>query len=88
MVPVVAIVRGTRKAVNRLDDATTDHDDPAEQAAYEERQGQKRVGPKAPAVVDNIFKRIFGGGKKGKQPAGQQAQEEQAPAAVPLGAAK
>ena len=51
----------------------------------QERKGQKRITRKAPAVLGNLFKRIFGG-KKSKQPAAKEAQEEKPPVAVPLDA--
>lgn len=49
----------------------------------QERKEQKRITQKAPAVVMNIFKRMFGG-KKSKPATGKESKEEEAPAAVPV----
>ncbi len=53
----------------------------------QERRGQKRIVQKAPGILANIYKRIFGG-KKSTQPASKVPEGDTAPPAVPLSAAQ
>ncbi|KAL4425912.1 hypothetical protein ABPG75_009928 [Micractinium tetrahymenae] len=92
MVPVRLIIKGWRKGVSRLDAFTTDQDDPEERAAYEKRRGAKHGIQKAPYVLANMFKRVFGGKKRRQQQSQPQRPEAggqevvEAPTGVPLGA--
>jgi hypothetical protein len=64
----VAIVKGWRRAVTRVDEATVDKDDPEAVAAHQKRKDQKRAVGKGPAVMGNVWKKLTGGGKKKPAP--------------------